>query len=107
MKNKIFVYLLILLLLSVNFVACACGCKHEWIDATSKHPKTCLRCGKTEGEKLSAWSIDYFVDDFGDYTKNSYIKGEFYGTFSDSATSGSDLKVIVSIVDVGSVLRRF
>lgn len=29
------------------------GCEHEWQEATCFAPKTCLRCGETEGEKLS------------------------------------------------------
>lgn len=27
----------------------SCGCKHEWKDATCMEPKTCTKCGKTEG----------------------------------------------------------
>ena len=48
MKNKrlfFATYLVILLC-----VLSACGCKHEWIEATCQAPKTCALCGKTEGE---------------------------------------------------------
>lgn len=29
-----------------------CGCKHEWKEATCTEPKTCSKCGETEGEAL-------------------------------------------------------
>ncbi len=28
------------------------GCEHEWMDATCTDPKTCSKCGETEGEEL-------------------------------------------------------
>jgi len=31
---------------------------HDWIDATTEAPKTCTRCGATEGEKLPASDPD-------------------------------------------------
>ena len=43
----------------------------------------------------SSWKRDYYVDDFGDPTKDSYIRGEFSGAFSNTATSGSELDVVV------------
>lgn len=30
----------------------ACGCNHQWKDATCLNPKTCDKCGTTEGEAL-------------------------------------------------------
>ena len=30
----------------------ACGCKHEWADASCSAPKTCSLCGETGGEAL-------------------------------------------------------
>ena len=29
-----------------------CGCQHEWQEADCLNPKTCIKCGKTEGEAL-------------------------------------------------------
>ena len=38
------------------FCLTACGCKHEWKEATCTNPKTCALCGKTEGEvKAHQW----------------------------------------------------
>jgi len=45
---------------------------------------------------FSQWSQKYFTDEFGDFTKDSYIQHtDNYGTFSNSATS--DAKLIVKI----------
>lgn len=46
---------------------------------------------------LGIWEIGYYADDFGDPTKESYISTELYGTFSNSATTNSDLKVEILI----------
>ncbi len=60
---------------------------------------TCTLCGHSYTETIekikSNWKIDYYVDSFGDYTDDSYVIGTFTGTFSNSATNGSDLTVYV------------
>ena len=35
------------------FLLSACGCEHQWTDATCKTPKTCSLCGMTEGETIA------------------------------------------------------
>ena len=43
------------------FIICgfsACGCSHEWQEATCTEPKTCSRCGETEGEALGHDYVD-------------------------------------------------
>lgn len=47
MKKILSVFLMILLLVSL---LAGCGCKHEWEDATCEDPKTCEKCGETQGE---------------------------------------------------------
>ena len=44
---------------------------------------------------LGIWEVQYFVDDFGERTKEGYIttKNPIYGTFSNTATQNSDLRV--------------
>lgn len=37
---------------SFLFLLSACGCKHEWEEATCTEPKTCTKCGEIEGEPL-------------------------------------------------------
>lgn len=72
---KKFIALLLACLICFSF--CACG--------TEKQQDT--------------WSIKQTVDEFGDVTENSaeVITGVFEGTFSNTATAGSELSVIVSI----------
>lgn len=45
---------IILLALSLAFClsVIGCGCDHVWIEATCTEPKTCEKCGETEGEAL-------------------------------------------------------
>ncbi len=47
--KKIFGLIMIVLCLCV---LAGCECRHEWIDATCTAPKTCSKCGITEGETL-------------------------------------------------------
>ena len=55
MKRK-FIAAILAILLSV-LVLTGCGCDHEWDDATCTEPKTCSKCGETEGEALGhTWS---------------------------------------------------
>ena len=37
------------LLFAMALSFCACGCNHQWQDATCTAPKTCTACGETEG----------------------------------------------------------
>lgn len=132
MKRKFFCGAMVVVLLCISVLCCACGCKHEWQEATCEqaktctlcgktdgeplghdwqeatatNPKTCIGCGTTEGKALSAWKLGYYVDDFNEKTDKSYVVGEFLGTFSNSATSGSKLKVYV-YVNNKSTYRSF
>ncbi len=46
-------FIIIVLALILAMVLSACGCAHEtWNEATCNLPKTCVNCGKTEGEAL-------------------------------------------------------
>ena len=42
----------ILMLLFCICMLSACGCRHEWKDATCETPKTCFYCEETQGEPL-------------------------------------------------------
>lgn len=54
MKKRILPYVCVLVFL-LCFLA-GCGCQHEWAEADCLAPKTCIHCGKTEGEALGhAW----------------------------------------------------
>lgn len=49
MKKKIAVVLLLGIIL---IAMTGCQCRHEWQDATCGTPKTCTKCGETEGSPL-------------------------------------------------------
>ena len=45
----------------VVFIVCtmtACGCKHEWTEASCELPKTCSLCGETEGDPLGHQGLE-------------------------------------------------
>lgn len=46
-------------------------------------------------DDFGMWQISYYVDSFGDYTDEGYIDANtwIFGTFSNSATRNSELKV--------------
>ena len=44
--------LVIILVCLTVFMLCGCCLSHEWQEATCTEPKTCSKCGKTEGEAL-------------------------------------------------------
>ena len=54
---------------------------------------------KAEFEGTGIWKVGYFVDEFGDPTDNGYVSNNYYieGTFSNSATSNSDLNSVFII----------
>lgn len=49
MKKKV---CFLILALACILMLCACGCEHEWMEATCVAPSTCAKCEKTEGEAL-------------------------------------------------------
>lgn len=49
MKKRCILFLGMLL---VFCIFAGCECKHEWAEATCTEPKTCTKCGETEGEAL-------------------------------------------------------
>jgi len=50
MKKKIALALALLIMLSLALTGCCLN--HEWVEATCTEPKTCSKCGETEGEAL-------------------------------------------------------
>lgn len=58
--------------LAVMVSLCGCCMKHSWADATCTEPKTCTKCGATEGEPNGHLFSDWFVEseDFAEMTRN-------------------------------------
>lgn len=48
----------LLLSIVICFLLCGCCLKHEWTEATCTEPKTCVKCGETEGEALGHLWVD-------------------------------------------------
>ena len=82
------------LCLCLCFLLIACGQSGEETEATTVPETTVASTAPpTEPPKEIHWTEEFYVDDFGDSTSSSYIRGVFDGTFSNSATSGSELTV--------------
>ena len=65
----------------------------EQLAIIEKQKKDSIRLANIDN--LGIWEIEYFVDEFGEPTKEGFIttKNPIYGTFSNSATQNSDLRV--------------
>ena len=48
--KKLYRGLFLLLCITLVISLCYCACRHEWQEATCTEPKTCIKCGETEGE---------------------------------------------------------
>lgn len=46
---------------------------------------------------LGIWKTSYYVDEYGEATQTPFVKTELYGTFSNSATTDSRLKILFLI----------
>ena len=105
MKKALSLILALVLCLSL----CACGGSTEETptqtttepiettipEETTEPIETTIPEETTEPAPASCWDIDYYVDAFGDPTGESYMVAVVDGTFSNTATMGSDLKVII------------
>lgn len=88
-------------------------CDHKWNDATCTTPKTCAYCNETDGialghttqsglclrcgENFSTWEIGEYEDEFGQPIGKKYMLIDSQGTFSNSATTNSDLYAALQI----------
>jgi len=70
----------------------------EELAIIEKQKKDSIRLANIDN--LGIWEIGYFVDEFGEPTKERFIttKNPIYGTLSNSATQNSDLRVHFIIV---------
>ena len=91
------------------------SCSHRWVSATCTKPKTCSKCETTSGSALghttnsgkcsrcgeslnsSSWIIGEYTDEFEQPTGKKYIVVDSNGTFSNSATTDSDLYAALQI----------
>lgn len=90
MKKAISLLLALVLCLSL----CACGGSSEAQHDTANPVQS------NDVDASGVWSKQVSTDEFGDVYENSvsFISGVSYGTFSNSATNGSDLMVVTSFM---------
>lgn len=83
--------MLLAIIVCLSMVACGqTSSKPETPETVATEPTT---PPPTEPPKEIHWTEEFYVDDFGDPTSDSYIRGIFDGSFSNSATAGSELTV--------------
>lgn len=103
MKNRVFAVILSALMLS----AVACGCSGRTIQTNSsgtlESSTIPVQSDESSEQSSSVWSVKHYVDEFKDETDEKYVSAIFHGTFSNSATSGSDLMVKVLVDDDPSI----
>ena len=90
----------ILLAFAMLFTLSACGHKHTWEDATCTTPKTCSKCGETEGEPLGhkwgevsfEWAEDHSSVTATRVCENdaSHIETETVAVSTETAGADSD-----------------
>ncbi len=80
--KKIFALLTVMLLVAL---LCACGCEHEWEAADCNDPKTCSKCGETEGEELGHDYVDADCENPKTCSRCEKTRGEALGhTWGDA-----------------------
>ena len=70
---------LFLFLLALICTLTACGCKHEWQEATCETPKTCTLCQETEGEPLRHSWVDATCEEPKTCSNCALTEGEALG----------------------------
>lgn len=70
---------------------------------------TCTRCGQTF--EVNVWQTSFYVDEFNNPTDEAYVKNTtaFIGTFSNSATTNSELhaRILIDADDVAVKLWEY
>lgn len=100
-------------------------CSHNWVDADCENPKHCSKCNETVGTALGhttttgkcnrcgknfgTWEIGEFVDEFNQPIGKKYVSTQVNGSFSNSATSNSELTAFLQITseDVAIILLEY
>ena len=74
----------ILFLFAVALLLTGCCLQHDWVDATCENPKTCSKCGETEGNALGHEWIDADCENPERCTRCDASEGEPLGhTYSE------------------------
>lgn len=77
---------------------------HKWVDATFEDPKTCSKCGKTEGEPLDS-AIKDLIDDSIKIVSNTKTKTEKAEKIKSETIA--KLKKAISVKEINEILNDF
>lgn len=73
------------------------------IDSITKAERDSIKLASIND--LGVWKIGNYVNDFDEPTGEHFVYSEFYGTFSNSATAGSTLRIYVNVTEYGVSFR--
>ncbi len=77
---------------------------HTWIDATFENPKTCSKCGKTEGEPLDS-AIKDLIDEAVKEVSNTKTKTEKAESAKSEALA--KLRKATSVEEINEIMNKF
>lgn len=85
--------------LLMTFVGCESNNSSTQKKSTIRKPFTKFATAAKKVGPVSMWTTKFYVDEFGDLSNTKYMttKKSVYGTFSNSATEGSRLRVHILI----------
>ena len=78
-------------LLAIVLALSACCLKHEWVEATCTEPRTCAKCGKTEGEALGHTFAEATCTEPATCTVCGATEGEALGHTFVTEVTGTDM----------------
>ena len=99
MKSKIIVF-------SIFTMVILIGCANKEQKERQKFVQDSIKAKKErfiEDNNLGIWKIEYYVDEFGDRTTDGFVSTTIDGTFSNSVTTNSPLRVKM-VIDSSLVL---
>ena len=77
---------------------------HTWVDATFEDPKTCSKCGKTEGEPLDS-SIKELIDEAVEVVSETKAKTQKAESAKSEALA--KLRKATSVEEINDILNKF
>ena len=87
--------LILALVLCLSLCACGGNADDKQHQTTTAPIETILPEETTEPAPVSYWNTAYYVDSFGDPTDEAYMYAVVDGTFSNTATMGSKVQVVI------------
>lgn len=95
-------FILTVLVLAMVFPMTACGCEHQWQEADCSTPKTCTKCGETEGTPTGHIAGELVVSavDTDNLTMTHDLFCDVCGTLMETKTSSTGIAPVNSVIHV-------